>query len=255
MPSGTLDRQGNVEAMKSNVLRLPSSRHNDNQERIEPYERCPLPTKSASISPTETILDAASKGEIFILVDNPHRENEGDLVVLADHVTPAAINFMVKYGRGLVCLTLDQDGADRIGIELMPRRNVDVFHTPFGISIDARHGITTGISAADRAHTIKTAIDRNSTEHAFVSPGHIFPLIACDNGVLERDGHTEASVDIARLTGATPAAVICEILNDDGTMARLPDLLQFAERHRILVGTISDLIAYRQNQVQAWAAR
>ena len=232
--------------MKSNALRLLSTEQEYGLAPEWGIDRN-WPARSTCIAPTEDIINAASKGEIFILVDDPHRENEGDLVILADHVTPAAINFMVKHGRGLVCLTLNQYCADRIGLEPMPRRNVDSFHTPFALSIDARHGISTGISTADRAHTIKTAIDGAANRDAFVSPGHIFPLIACDGGVLDRNGHTEASVDIAQLADATPAAVICEILNEDGTMARLPDLINFAQAHQLLVGTISDLITYRQN--------
>lgn len=198
------------------------------------------------LSPTTEIVAAAARGEIFILVDDPGRENEGDLIVLADYVTPATINFMVKYGRGLVCLALDSLCAQRVGLTLAPRHNVDVFHTPFAHSIDARHGISTGISAADRAHTIQTVVASGSDESHFVSPGHIFPLIASAGGVLSRPGHTEAAVDIARLAGLTPAAVICEVLNDDGSMARLPDLIRFSEAHQIEIGTISDLINYRK---------
>jgi len=235
--------------MESSVARLLST---EDEYKLEPewsLNRYNRPSRFAGIAPTENIIKAASKGQLFILVDDPDRENEGDLVILADHATPAAINFMVKHGRGLVCLTVDQRCADRIGLEPTPRRNVDLFHTPFALSIDAREGISTGISAADRAHTIKTAVDRGADKNAFVSPGHIFPLIARAGGVLSRNGHTEASVDIAQLAGATSAAVICEILNDDGTMARLPDLLRFAQVHQILVGAISDLVAYRQNQL------
>ena len=202
-----------------------------------------------ALSSTPEIVASAAKGDMFILVDNPDRENEGDLILLADYVTPEAINFMVKYGRGLVCLALDGVCATQLGLALAPRHNVERFHTPFTQSIDARHGITTGISAADRAHTIQLAVSSQADASHFVSPGHIFPLIASDGGVLSRPGHTEASVDIARLAGAAPAAVICEILNDDGTMARLPDLLRFSEIHQIPIGTISDLIAYRKANV------
>lgn len=198
------------------------------------------------LSSTTKIIAAAARGEVFILVDDPKRENEGDLIVLADCVTPAAINFMARYGRGLVCLALDSLCAQRVGITLAPRHNVDVFHTPFAHSIDARHGISTGISAADRAHTIQTAIASSSDSSHFVSPGHIFPLIASAGGVLSRPGHTEAAVDIAKLAGMTPAAVICEVLNDDGSMARLPDLIRFSQEHQVEIGTISDLINHRK---------
>jgi len=204
---------------------------------------------SSALSSTEEIVWIAGRGEMFILVDDPDRENEGDLVILADHATPASINFMVKHGRGLVCLALNQHCADRIGLEPAPRRNVDAFHTPFAHSIDARVGTTTGISAADRARTIRAAVDPDSDESSFVSPGHIFPLIASPGGVLVRPGHTEASVDIAGLANASPAAVICEILNDDGTMARLPDLIRFSDLHGLAIGTISDLVAYRKNLI------
>jgi len=197
------------------------------------------------LSATEEILEDMRNGRMVILVDAEDRENEGDLVVSAQMATPDAINFMAKYGRGLICLSLTQQRGEQLRLESMVRSNGSRTGTAFTVSIEAREGITTGISAHDRARTIATAIDPTKGHADIVSPGHVFPLIARDGGVLVRAGHTEASVDLCRLAGLHPAAVICEIMNDDGSMARMPDLVPFAQRHGLKIGTIEDLIAYR----------
>ena len=197
------------------------------------------------ISPIEDILEDFRNGRMIILVDAEDRENEGDLVVPAQMATPEAINFMAKHGRGLICLSLTEARAEQLHLEYMSRKNEARHRTAFTVSIEAREGIATGISAADRARTIATAIDPTRDYKDIVTPGHVFPLIARSGGVLVRAGHTEASVDLARMAGLLPAAVICEIMNDDGTMARMPDLVAFAQRHGLKVGTIEDLIAYR----------
>jgi 3,4-dihydroxy 2-butanone 4-phosphate synthase/GTP cyclohydrolase II len=193
----------------------------------------------------EAIIDEARNGRMFILVDDDDRENEGDLVIPAQMATPDAINFMARHGRGLICLALTKDRADRLGLEPMARRNGTKLETAFTVSIEARDGVTTGISAADRARTVAVAIDAGNGADALVSPGHIFPLVARPGGVLVRAGHTEAAVDVARLAGLNPSGVICEIMREDGTMARLEDLLDFAASHNLKIGTIRDLIAYR----------
>ena len=198
-----------------------------------------------SLSSTEEILTEMQAGRMVVLVDDEDRENEGDLVLPAQFVTPEAINFMARYGRGLICLALTSERARELDLSLMPRSGPSRHQTAFTVSIEAREGVTTGISAADRARTIATAVDPGATRHDIVTPGHVFPLIARDGGTLERPGHTEAAVDLASLAGLFPAGVICEIMNDDGTMARLPDLLPFAAAHGLKVGTIADLIAYR----------
>ncbi len=203
------------------------------------------PRAHAFLSTIPEILEDMQNGRMIVLVDAEDRENEGDLIVPAQMATPDAVNFMAKYGRGLVCLTLTQGRARDLGLDFMVRTNASRNRTAFTQSIEAREGITTGISAHDRARTIATAIDPTKGAHDIVSPGHVFPLIAREGGVLIRAGHTEASVDLARLAGLYPAAVICEIMNDDGTMARMPDLVPFAERHGLKIGTIEDLIAYR----------
>ncbi|MDR0934513.1 MAG: 3,4-dihydroxy-2-butanone-4-phosphate synthase [Burkholderiaceae bacterium] len=197
------------------------------------------------ISPTEDIIDAFRAGQMVVLVDDEDRENEGDLILAADFVTPDAINFMVTHARGLVCLTLTQARCRQLGLELMTRNNGGKFHTAFTLSIEAAEGVTTGISAHDRARTVQAAVAKDAKPEDLVQPGHIFPVMAQPGGVLMRAGHTEAGCDLAGLAGLTPASVICEILNEDGTMSRLPDLLGFAERHGILIGTIADLIRYR----------
>jgi len=197
------------------------------------------------IAPTAEIVEDLRNGRMVVLVDAEDRENEGDLVVPAQMATPDAVNFMARYGRGLICLTLTEARAQDLRLEAMVRKNASRTGTAFTVSIEAREGVTTGISAADRARTIAAAIDPTKGAEAIVSPGHIFPLVARDGGVLIRAGHTEASIDLMNLAGLSPAAVICEIMNDDGTMARLPDLVTFARHHRLKIGTIEDLIAYR----------
>jgi len=203
------------------------------------------PRHFGQLSSIAEILEDARQGRMFILVDAEDRENEGDLVIPAAKATPEAINFMAKYGRGLICLALTEERAGDLQLELMARSNQSRHSTNFTISIEAREGITTGISAYDRAHTIATAIDPSRDHRDIVSPGHVFPLVARGGGALVRAGHTEAAVDLARLAGFAPAGVICEIMNDDGTMARMPDLMAFAQYHGIKIGTIADLISYR----------
>lgn len=198
------------------------------------------------LSSIEEVIEDARNGKMFILVDAEDRENEGDLVIPAQMCTPEAVNFMAKYGRGLVCLTLTSDRAKALNLEFMSSNNQSRNQTAFTVSVEAREGISTGISAHDRAHTVSVAIDPTKGQNDIVSPGHVFPLVAKDGGVLVRAGHTEAAVDIARLAGLYPAGVICEIMNDDGTMARLPDLVQFAQLHGLKIATIADLIAYRR---------
>src|SRR5690606_29729444 len=198
------------------------------------------------LASAEEIIEDARNGKMFILVDAEDRENEGDLVIPAQFATPDAINFMAKYGRGLICLSMTEARVNTLALPLMAQDNASRLTTNFTVSIEAREGVTTGISAADRAHTIAVAIDPTKGAADIVSPGHVFPLVAREGGVLRRAGHTEAAVDISRLAGLNPAGVICEIMNDDGTMARLPDLVKFAQFHGLKVGTIADLIAYRR---------
>ena len=198
------------------------------------------------LSSIEEILDEASNGRMFVLVDDKDRENEGDLVIPAQMATPEAINFMAKFGRGLICLALPHERVRELGLKPMERRNRSRFETAFLTSIEAAEGVTTGISAADRAHTVRVAIDPHSTAKEINTPGHVFPLEARDGGVLVRAGHTEAAIDIARMADLIPAGVICEIMNDDGTMARYDDLVIFCQRHALRMATISDLIAYRR---------
>ncbi|BDV00754.1 riboflavin biosynthesis protein RibBA [Thermodesulfomicrobium sp. WS] len=193
----------------------------------------------------EEAIEDIRNGKMIILVDDEDRENEGDLTIAAEKVTPAVINFMAKYGRGLICLALEPALVDKLQLPLMTRRNTSKFGTNFTVSIEARHGVTTGISAHDRALTIQTAVADDTTPEDLSTPGHIFPLRAREGGVLVRAGQTEGSVDLARLAGLKGAAVICEIMNDDGTMARMPDLEKFAAEHGLKIATIEDLIAYR----------
>ena len=195
--------------------------------------------------PIEEIIDEARNGRMFILVDDEDRENEGDLIIPAQMATPDAVNFMATHGRGLICLTLTRERCEQLDLKPMVRKNGTVLGTAFTVSIEAREGITTGISAADRARTISVAIDGTKGKADIVSPGHVFPLQARDGGVLVRTGHTEAAVDISRLAGLNPSAVICEIMRDDGEMARLDDLVGFARLHDLKIGTIRDLVAYR----------
>lgn len=199
----------------------------------------------AAISPIEDIIADARAGKMYILVDHEDRENEGDLIIPAEFADAAAINFMATHGRGLICLPMTADRVDFLGLPMMAVNNSSRHETAFTVSIEAREGVSTGISAADRALTIATAINEQNTMAAIATPGHVFPLRAKRGGVLVRAGHTEASVDISRLAGCHPSAVICEIMKEDGTMARLPDLVEFAKEHDMKIGTISDLIKYR----------
>jgi len=198
------------------------------------------------LSSTEELIAAAREGQMFVLVDDEDRENEGDLIILAEKATPEAVNFMAKHGRGLICLALSAARIEELKLPLMGHHNQSRHQTAFTVSIEAREGVTTGISAADRAVTVAAAIDPANGSEAIVTPGHVFPLVAEAGGVLVRAGHTEAAVDIAKLAGLNPSGVICEIMNDDGTMARLPDLIAFAKAHNLKIGTIADLIAYRR---------
>ena len=201
---------------------------------------------SQYLSSIEELIEEARNGRMFILVDDEDRENEGDLVIPAQFATPDAINFMARHARGLICLALTRQRVEHLGLSLMSRHNGTRHQTAFTVSIEAHEGVTTGISAHDRAHTIAVAINPESGRQNIVTPGHVFPLVAREGGTLVRAGHTEASVDIARKAGLNPSAVICEIMNDDGTMARLPDLIAFAQRHNLKLGTIADLIAHRR---------
>jgi 3,4-dihydroxy 2-butanone 4-phosphate synthase/GTP cyclohydrolase II len=201
---------------------------------------------SKYLSSAEELIEEARNGRMFILVDDEDRENEGDLVIPAQFATPDAINFMARHARGLICLAMTRARVEKLGLPLMSRQNGTRHQTAFTVSIEAREGVTTGISAADRAKTIAVAISPDSTRDDITTPGHVFPLVAREGGTLVRAGHTEASVDIARKAGLNPSGVICEIMNDDGTMARLPDLVTFAQRHNLKLGTIADLIAHRR---------
>lgn len=198
------------------------------------------------LSPIEDVIQDARNGRMFILVDDEDRENEGDLVIPAQMCTPDAVNFMAKYGRGLICLAMTHKRIQELNLPLMSQHNGTRHQTAFTVSIEAKEGVTTGISAPDRARTIAVAIDPGKSADDIVTPGHVFPLVAREGGVLERIGHTEAAVDIARLAGLNPAGVICEVMNDDGTMARRDDIIAFAQRHGLKVATIADLVAYRR---------
>lgn len=201
---------------------------------------------SAAISSIEEIIEDARQGRMYILVDHEDRENEGDLCIPAEKCTAAAVNFMATHGRGLICLTLTGERIDQLGLPLMASKNSSRHETAFTVSIEAREGVETGISAHDRALTVAVAIDKTKGREDLATPGHVFPLRARDGGVLVRAGHTEAAVDVSRLAGLDPSGVICEVMKDDGTMARLPDLVAFAQKHGLKIGTISDLIAYRR---------
>ena len=203
------------------------------------------PLTPVAVSPVEDIVAEMKAGRMVVLVDEEDRENEGDLVLAADHVSPEAINFMARFGRGLVCLTLTRERCERLQLPPMVARNGTKMGTAFTVSIEAAEGVTTGISAADRARTVQAAVAREAQARDLVQPGHVFPLQAVDGGVLMRAGHTEAGCDLASMAGLTPASVICEIMKDDGTMARLPDLQLFAAEHGLKIGTIADLIHYR----------
>ena len=205
-------------------------------------------TRSLSdyLASAEELIEEAREGRMFILVDDEDRENEGDLVIPAQFATPERVNFMARYARGLICLAMTRQRVEQLGLPLMSQSNGTRHETAFTVSIEAREGVTTGISAHDRAHTIAVAIDPSKGRSEIVTPGHVFPLMAREGGMLVRAGHTEAAVDIARLAGLLPAGVICEIMNDDGTMARLPDLVTFAQHHNLKLGTIADLIKHRR---------
>jgi 3,4-dihydroxy 2-butanone 4-phosphate synthase/GTP cyclohydrolase II len=204
-----------------------------------------VPKTPAVISPVEEIVAELKAGRMVILVDEEDRENEGDLVLASDHVTPEAVNFMARFGRGLICLTLTRERCEFLKLPPMAAQNGTVYSTAFTVSIEAAEGVTTGISAADRARTIQVAVAKNTQASDLVQPGHVFPLQAVDGGVLMRAGHTEAGCDLAAMAGCSPSAVICEIMNDDGTMARLPDLQTFATEHGLKIGTIAGLIEHR----------
>jgi 3,4-dihydroxy 2-butanone 4-phosphate synthase/GTP cyclohydrolase II len=248
--SGGISRSGLARAagLHANSLRsLDEQEWNptaDTLKKLESY--LILREKRPALVPIEEIIEEARNGRMFILVDDEDRENEGDLIVPAQMATPDAINFMAKHGRGLICLAMTKDRVDSLGLELMSRHNGTRHETAFTVSIEAREGVTTGISAHDRARTVSVAIDAAKHRQDIVTPGHVFPLVARDGGVLVRAGHTEAAVDVSRLAGLNPSGVICEIMKDDGTMARMDDLIAFAETHRLKIGTIRDLIAYRR---------
>ncbi|BET31671.1 3,4-dihydroxy-2-butanone-4-phosphate synthase [Wolbachia pipientis] len=199
------------------------------------------------ISSVEDVLEDARSGKLFILVDDENRENEGDLIVLAEKIKPEHMAFMVRYGTGVVCLAMTKFHMKRLGLNFMEKKNIGENHTAFTTSIDARYGITTGVSAEDRTKTIHAAINKDGTQDDIITPGHVFPLIAHKGGVAQRAGHTEASVEMAKLVGFDHSAVICELVNDDGSMMRLPQLLKFAEQHKIKLTTIDKLISYVKN--------
>src|SRR5215211_4216969 len=203
-------------------------------------------SENPAFASIEEALDDIRAGRMVVVCDAEDRENEGDLTMAAQFVTPEAINFMAKEGRGLICLALTPERCDEMGLDLMAAKNESAFETAFTVSIEAREGVTTGISAADRAHTIQVAIDPESSPRDLVQPGHVFPLKAKPGGVLERTGQTEAAVDLSRLAGLNPSGVVCEVMNDDGTMARVPDLVHYCERHGLKMITVADLIAYRR---------
>src|SRR6476661_4751303 len=246
--TGEVSRAGLARAagLHPNSLRkLGASDWNPTADTLSRLEKLIQRGSTEVLVGTEAIIDEARNGRMFILVDDESRENEGDLVIPAQMATPDAVNFMARHGRGLICLALTKERADTLGLEPMARTNRSRNETAFTVSIEAKEGITTGISAADRARTIAVAIDATYGSEAIVSPGHVFPLIARPGGVLVRAGHTEAAVDVSRLAGLNPSGVICEIMRDDGSMARLDDLMEFALTHGLKIGTIRDLIAYR----------
>ena len=247
---GGMSRSGLARAagLHANTLRdLTEDSWNPTAETLGKIERFLFSNDdTAALVSIEEIIDEARNGRMFVLVDDEDRENEGDLIVPAQMATPNAINFMATHGRGLICRALSRTRVEQLGLEPMSRQNGTRHETAFTVSIEAREGVTTGISAADRARTVSVAIDSSKGADDLVSPGHVFPLVARDGGVLVRAGHTEAAVDIARLAGLNPAGVICEIMKDDGTMARMDDLVAFARLHDLKIGTIRDLIEYRR---------
>lgn len=229
----------------NSLRKLGSSEWNPTADTLGRLEKLLQRGNTEVLVGTEAIIDEARNGRMFILVDDDDRENEGDLVIPGQMATPEAINFMARHGRGLICLALTKDRADTLGLQPMVNNNRSRNETAFTVSIEAKEGISTGISAADRARTVAVAIDASHGPDELVSPGHVFPLVAKPGGTLVRAGHTEAGVDISRLAGLNPSAVICEIMRDDGSMARLDDLMDFARTHGLKIGTIRDLIAYR----------
>ena len=246
--TGEISRSGLARAagLHPNSLRkLGNSDWNPTADTLTRLEKLIQRGSAEVLVGTEAVIDEARNGRMFILVDDEGRENEGDLVIPAQMVTPDAINFMARHGRGLICLAITKERADQLGLEPMTPTNRSRNETAFTVSIEAKEGITTGISAADRARTIAVAIDAANGADTLVSPGHVFPLVARPGGVLVRAGHTEAAVDVARLAGLNPSGVICEVMREDGTMARLDDLMDFARSHGLKIGTIRDLIAYR----------
>ena len=246
--TGEVSRAGLARAagLHPNSLRkLGSDEWNPTADTLTRLEKLIQKGTTEVLVGTETIIDEARNGRMFILVDDESRENEGDLIIPGQMATPDAVNFMARHGRGLICLALTKERADQLGLEPMARTNRSRNETAFTVSIEAREGISTGISAADRARTVAVAIDAANDADALVSPGHVFPLVARPGGVLVRAGHTEAAVDVARLAGLNASGVICEIMRDDGSMARLDDLMDFARAHGLKIGTIRDLIAYR----------
>ncbi len=247
---GGMSRTGLARAagLHANTLRdCTEPEWNPTADTLGKLERVLLDSDDVPVLvPIEAIIDEARNGRMFVLVDDENRENEGDLVIPAQMATPDAINFMATHGRGLICLAMTRTRVEQLGLGLMSRANGTRHETAFTVSIEAREGVTTGISAADRARTVAVAIDASKSREDIVTPGHVFPLIAREGGVLVRAGHTEASVDLARLAGLNPSGVICEIMNEDGTMARMDDLIRFARRHGLKMGTIRDLIAYRR---------
>ncbi len=243
-----LSRSGLARAagLHANSLRdLDSDDWNPTAETLSKLEACLLDAGPSPLVGIEEILAEARNGRMYILVDDEDRENEGDLIIPAQMATPDAINFMATHGRGLICLAMTRGRIEQLALPLMTQNNRSRHETAFTVSIEAREGISTGISAADRARTVAVAIDASKGSESIVSPGHVFPLAARDGGVLVRAGHTEAAVDVSRLAGLNPSGVICEVMNDDGSMARLDDLMLFARRHGLKIGTIRDLIAYR----------
>src|SRR6476619_6105066 len=246
--TGEVSRSGLARAagLHPNSLRkLGDSDWNPTADTLIKLEKLLLAGNTEVLVGPEAIINEARNGRMFILVDDDDRENEGDLVIPAQMATPDAINFMARHGRGLICLALTKERTDQLGLAPMAAVNGTRMETAFTVSIEAREGVTTGISAADRARTIAVAIDAANGPEAICSPGHVFPLVARPGGVLVRAGHTEAAVDVARLAGLNPSGVICEIMREDGTMARLDDLMEFAQTHGLKIGTIRDLIAYR----------
>jgi 3,4-dihydroxy 2-butanone 4-phosphate synthase/GTP cyclohydrolase II len=242
---GGVSRSGLARAVGLHPNSLRSLDEDDWNPTADTLRKLEAYLASPGLVPIEQILDEARNGRMFILVDDEDRENEGDLVIPAQMATPDAINFMAKHGRGLICLALSKDRVDQLGLGLMSRHNGTRHETAFTTSIEAKEGVTTGISAADRARTVSVAIDASKGPEHIVTPGHVFPLVAKEGGVLVRAGHTEAAVDVARLAGLNPSGVICEIMREDGAMARLDDLIGFAQTHGLKIGTIRDLIAYR----------